>query len=48
MINWIIGGAAIANAFFGHKANKEAEKLAKAQYQLQLAVFEDAKEKASD
>jgi hypothetical protein len=43
-IEWIIGGTAVANAIFGHKANKEAEKLAKAQYALQVEQFEYAKE----
>ena len=39
-LGWIMGGAAIANAIFGHKANKEAEALAKAQYKLQMDIFD--------
>ena len=43
-LGWIMGGAAIANAIFGHKANKEAEALAKSQYKLQMDIFDYQKE----
>lgn len=44
VLAWTIGSG-IANAFFGHKANKEQEKMMRAQYDMQVAAFEDAKEK---